>query len=103
MNITEKRTLVLYLKLHQPAWEITSYQGHGCEGLYRFRPWVDTHNLDEVDQLRIETYNGYEWKSDGFGSWELVQKVVDNHRAGKVGSDLAGGITRTKHEATWSC
>jgi len=104
MDVKEKRLLYEYVKLQEPVWEITKWHGKGKEGVYKFWAYSGSTWSDDLEEgLIVQSYYCQNWKKDGRASWEVVQKIVDAHRAGKVLDDLAVDITRTVPDVIWSC
>jgi len=105
MDVKEKRLLFEYVKLHEPIWEITKWCGKGRRGLYKF--WANPSSIwsDDMEEegITVQRYDYNNWEKDSQASWEVVQKIVDKHRAGKVIDDLAEGLTRIVPGITWSC
>jgi len=105
MDVKEKKLLFEYVKLHQPVWEITEWHGEGRRGLYKFWAYPNSTWLDNMEEKGpiVLRYDYINWKTDSRAPWEIVQKIVDRHRAGKVLDNLAEGITRTVPDIIWSC
>lgn len=103
MDIKEKKLLFEYIKLHEPVWEITEWQGKGKHGLYKFWAYSESTWTDDLEEgVIVQSYYCQDWKPDGRAPWELVQKIVDRHRAGKVLDGLATGLVRTDPDIIWS-
>lgn len=104
MTTNEKRLLFEYVKLHEPVWEITEWRGKGANGLYKFWAYPEATWSDDLEKgVTVQRYTCGDWKSDGIAPWEMVQIIVDRHRAGKVLDDLAMGLIRTDPDIVWSC
>lgn len=104
MNTKEKRLLFEYIKLHEPIWEMTEFSGSGKHGMYRFWAYPSsTWSDDRENRIAVCRYAGWKWEHDSYASWEVVQNIVDKHRAGKVLNDLSKGLTRTVPDIIWSC
>jgi len=104
MDVKEKRLLFEYVKLHEPVWEITEWRGKGRYGIYKFWAYPQSTWSDDMEEkgITIQRYNYNDWEEDGSAPWEMVQRIVDRHRAGKVLDDLAEGTTRTVPDIIWS-
>ncbi len=104
MTTKEKRLLFEYVKLHEPIWEITQWRGKGRKGLYKFWAYPESTWSDDMEEtgLVVQRYGCDSWDEDGPAPWEMVQKIVDRHRAGKTLDDLAEGCTRTVPNIIWS-
>lgn len=103
MSTKEKRLLFEYVKLHEPVWEINGWRGKGRHGLYKFWAYPETTWSDDLlAGIVVQSYICQDWKQDGIAPWDMVQKIVDCHRAGKVLDDLAAGLVRTVPDVVWS-
>lgn len=100
MNIKDKRLLWTYVDCFQPIWEVTEFHGKGAKGLYRISPRL--MSICKEDSICVQKYDGYSWSYDGEASWDFVQKIVDDHRAGNRMSDLATRLTRKESKVIWS-